>query len=174
MIDNDWQDDAVSFIQRILPLTTAILLVLSAYVPIYVSFINNIRPDMGMIAIYFWMLHRSDLFDLKSVVLLGLLDGAVSSTAFGLGLFAYLIIYVLMINLRKFLNGKPFVVNWYGFMAVSLIALLLKWLMATIYWGMFLPITTLMFSYLLGAAVYPLISTILGFIQNSFLQDDEL
>lgn len=174
MIDNDWQDNAVSFFQRLLPLVTAVLMALSSYIPVYIGIISNIRPDMGMIAIYFWMLHRGDLFDLKSVVLLGLIDGALGTTALGMSLFAYLVVYVLMTNLRKFLNGRPFVVVWYGFMAVSLVAILLKWLVATIYWGKFLSMTSLMFSYFLGAAVYPVMSMVLAFVQNCFLQDDEL
>lgn len=174
MIEDNWQENAVSLFERLLPLVSAVLLMLISYVPIYFGLFNNIRADLGLVAIYFWMLNRSDLFDLKSVVFMGLLDGSLSSTAFGLSLFAYLLMYVLMINLRKFFSGRPFVVIWYGFMAMSLVVCLIKWLLATIYYGQFLPMTSLMFSYLQGAAVYPLVSMLLALLQNIFLQDDEL
>lgn len=174
MIDDNWQDTALSLFQKIIPISMAVIVVLCGYLPIYMGIFNNIRPDMGLVAIYFWMLHRSDLFDLKSVVLLGLIDGSLTSSAFGLGLFAYLVMYLLMINLRKFLAGKSFVVIWYGYMALSLITIFLKWLVADIYYAQFLPIGPLIFSYLIGAAAYPVISMVFALIQNSFLQDDEL
>ncbi len=174
MIEDDWQDNATSLIERILPITLATVCLLLEYLPIYIGIFNNIRPDFGLIAIYFWLLNRSDLFDLKSVVFIGLLNGVLSSSIFGLGLFAYLLMYVLMINLRKFLSGRSFLVIWYGFMALSLIVMLIKWLAATIYYGQFLPLTPLMLSYLQGIALYPLISMLLIIVQNLLVQDDEL
>ncbi len=174
MIEDDWQDNATSLIERLLPLTLATICLLLEYVPIYIGIFNNIRPDFGLIAIYFWLLNRADLFDLKSVVFIGLLDGILSASAFGLGLFGYLLMYVLMVNLRKFLNGRSFLVIWYSFMALSLIILLVKWLVAAVYYGQFLPLTPLMFSYLQGVALYPLVSMLLIMTQNIFVQDDEL
>ncbi|MBQ9235880.1 MAG: hypothetical protein IJ184_05390 [Alphaproteobacteria bacterium] len=173
MIEEDWQDNAVSLFQRLLPVGTAVILVLLAYGPVYIDLFNNIRPDLGMIAIYFWMLQRPDLFDLKSVTILGIIDGAVSASAFGLGLFSYLLMYVLMMHLRKYLNGRSFVVIWYGFMALSLGVMIVKWLAASIYHGEFLPILPAMFSYLIGAAIYPVTAMLLAALQNWFLQDDD-
>lgn len=174
MIEDDWQDNAISLFERLLPPVSSVLLMLLAYVPVYMGIFNNIRADLGLIAIYFWMLNRADLFDLKSVVFMGLVDGTLSSSVFGLELFAYLLMYVLTLNLRKFLVGRSFLVIWYGFMAITLVVLLLKWSVAAIYYGQFLPFTPLMFSYLQNAAIYPLISVLLALLQNMFLQDDEI
>lgn len=174
MIEDNWQDNVASLFERLLPVGTAVILMLLTYAPIYLGVFNNVRADLGLVAVYFWMLNRSDLFDLKSVVFMGILDGTLSSSAFGLTLFSYLLMYVLMINLRKFLNGRSFVVVWYGFIALSLVTYLLKWMIATVYYGQFLPMTSLMFSYFQCAAIYPLISMLLAWIQNIFLQDDEL
>ena len=173
MIEDDWQDEAVSWFQRILPPLSAIIFVMLSYVPIYFSLLNNIRPDLGLIAIYFWMMYRPDLFDLKSVAAMGIVDGIMSSSIFGLGLFTYLVMYLLMTNLRKYFSGRSFIVIWYGFMAFSLAAVLAKWLIASIYHAHFLPVSPLLFSYLTGAAVYPLVSTIFAGLQKCFLQDDD-
>lgn len=174
MIDNDWQDNAASFFETVLPVFLSAICLLLQFVPVYIGIFNNIRPDLGLAAIYFWMLNRADLFDLKSIVFLGVLDGVISSSIFGLGLFAYLLMYVLMINLRKYINGRPFMIVWYGFMALSLVVLLSKWLIATVYHGQLLPLLPLMFSYFQGAAIYPLLSMVLALVQNIFMQDDEL
>lgn len=173
MIDEDWQEEAVSWLQRILPPVSAIIFVMFSYLPIYIKLFNNIRPDLGLVAIYFWMMYRPDLFDLKSVAVMGLIDGVMSSSMFGLGLFTYLVMYLLMSNLRKYFNGRSFIVIWYGFMAMSLAAMLLKWLIASIYYAHFLPISIVIFSYLIGAAIYPLLSMVFAFMQSCFLQDDD-
>ena len=90
MIEDNWQDNVASLFERLLPVSTAVILMLLTHAPIYLGVFNNVRADLGLAAVYFWMLNRSDLFDLKSVVFMGILDGTLSSSAFGLTLFSYL------------------------------------------------------------------------------------
>lgn len=173
-MNEDFDENVASFFQRSLPLASSAIFLLLAYIPLNVAVFNNIRPDLGLICIYFWMLHRPDLFGLVSIVILGLLSSAVSSALPGASLFAYLTLYVLIYNTQKFFNAKPFVVIWYGFMALSLTTLLVKWLVVSIYYSRFLPLSMLIFGYLIGVALYPLVSMILAFIQNRFIQDEGL
>ncbi len=173
-MSEEFDEKVASLFQKLLPLLSTIVFLLLAYVPLNVVVFSNIRPDLGLVCIYFWMLHRPDLFSLASIVVLGLLDGAISSALSGASLLAYLVMYVLIFNTQKFFNAKSFVVVWYGFMAISLATLLVKWLVVSVYYSRFLPISMLMFSYLIGVALYPLISMILAFIQNRFIQDDGL
>ena len=79
MIEDDWQDNATSLIERLLPITLATVCLLLEYLPIYIGLFNNIRPDLGLVAIYFWLLNRSDLFDLKFEAV-GLINAWASST----------------------------------------------------------------------------------------------
>ena len=79
-----------------------------------------------------------------------------------------------MYNFQKFFNAKPFVVIWYGFMALSLVSILIKWLVVSVYYNMFLPLSILMLGYLIGIVVYPLMAIVLAFVQNRFIQDDGL
>ena len=167
-------ENIVSFLQKSLPLLSSVIILLLAYIPLNVTFLNNIRPDLGLICVYFWVLHRPDLFSLVSIVVLGLLDMSVSSALPGAALFAYLTMYVLLYNTQRLFNAKPFVVIWYGFMALSLATILIKWLVVSIYYGRFLPISMLMFGYLIGVALYPLVSAVLAFVQNKFIQDEGL
>ena len=147
---------------------------LLSYIPINVSIFNNIRPDLGLACIYFWMLHRPDLFGVTEIVFLGVINGAISSALPGAGLLAYLVMYVLVYNTQKFFNAKSFVVIWYGFMALALSTLLIKWMVVSVYYSQFLPVSMLMFSYFIGVALYPLMSIVLAFVQNKFIQDDGL
>ena len=79
-----------------------------------------------------------------------------------------------MYNFQKFFNAKPFVVIWYGFMALSLVSILIKWLVVSVYYNMFLLLSILMLGYLIGIVMYPLMAIVLAFVQNRFIQDDGL
>ena len=173
-MQEDFDENVVSLFQKSLPFVSSAAFMLLSYIPLNVALFNNVRPDLGLVCVYFWILHRPDLFNLVSLVLLGVLNSAVSSALPGAGLLAYLTMYVLIYNTQKFFNAKPFVVIWYGFIALSLATMLIKWLVVSVYYSQFLPLSILMFSYLIGVAVYPLVSAVLAFLQNRFIQDEGL
>ena len=173
-MNEDFNENVVPLFQKSLPLISSIVVLFLAYLPINMALFNNMRPDLGLACIYFWMLHRPDLFNLASIVVLGLVDMVISSALPGASLLAYLTMYLLLYNTQKFFNAKPFVVIWYGFMALSLITMLVKWFVVSIYYRSFLPLSDLIFTYLIGVALYPLISIVLAFVQNQFIQDEGL
>ncbi len=167
-------DNTLSFFQKSLPLISSILLLLLSYSSVNIFMLDSVHPDLGFICIYFWMLHRPDLFGMLSVVVIGLLDMAITSVLPGASLFGYLIFYVIIYNTQKIFNAKSFVVVWCGFMAISFVAVLFKWLVVSIYYSKFLPLLILIFGYSVSIALYPVVSAILVFIQNRFIQDEGL
>ena len=82
--------------------------------------------------------------------------------------------YILIYNTQKLLNAKSFVAVWYGFMALSLISMLVKWIVVSIYYNEFLPMSMLMLGYFMGVVLYPMIFMILAFVQNKFIHGDGL
>ena len=124
--------------------------------------------------IYFWMLHRPDLFGISTVVIMGIVSSVISSSVIGCSLIAYLVMYVLIYNTQKLFNAKSFDVVWYGFMMLCLVSMLVKWIVVSVYYNEFLPLSMLMFGYLIGIVLYPVVSIVLAFIQNRFIQDDGL
>ena len=115
-----------------------------------------------------------DRFNLWSIYLLGLVDDVISSSPFGSHIFALLIMYILVNNTSKFLNAKPFVVMWYGFAALALVAMLSRWLVVSVYYSQFLPLSMLLFNYLVTIAIYPLLALLLAYVQNRLIQDEEV
>lgn len=172
-MSEEFEENIASLFQKILPLLSSLILLFISYVPLEFSLFNNIRPVVGMICVYYWMLHRPDLFNLWSVYTLGLIDDVISSSPFGSNIFALLLLYILINNTSKFFNAKPFVVTWYGFCLLSLVTLMARWLLVSVYYSQFLPLSMMLFAYLVTIAAYPLISLILAFIQNNLIQDEE-
>lgn len=171
-MSEEFEENIASLFQKILPLLSSLILLFISYVPLEFSLFNNIRPVVGMICVYYWMLHRPDLFNLWSVYTLGLVDDVISSSPFGSNIFALLLLYILINNTSKFFNAKPFVVTWYGFCLLSFVTLMARWLLVSVYYSQFLPLSMMLFAYLVTIAAYPLISLILAFIQNNLIQDE--
>lgn len=172
MLD-DWKENLVIYLQRLLPLISSLILLFISYTPLNLLPVYNIRPAVGFVCAYYWLIHRPDLFNLLSVYFLGLVDDTISNVPFGANIFAMLVLYVLLNNLLRFFNGKPFVITWYGFMIMSLVAFVTKWLVLSIYYAQFLPFSIVFFSFLFTVAFYPFLTLVLAFVQNNMIADEE-
>ena len=104
-MNDEWSENLTLYFQRLLPLLFSLLLLFVSYIPLDLPISNNIRPAVGMICTYFWLLHRPDVFNLLSVYLLGLTEDVISSAPFGSNIFALLVLYVLVTNLSRFFNA---------------------------------------------------------------------
>lgn len=84
------------------------------------------------------MLHRLDLFAVFGpVYFLGVIDDIISSAPFQFNIFVeMLLLYVLITNVTLF-HVNAFVVTWYGFAVLSLVAMLGRWLVVSIYYSQF-------------------------------------
>jgi len=141
------------------------------YMPLGFFSLNGIRPVLALGCVYFWLQHRPDVFNLWSVFAVGLIDDILSSSPLGVNIFEMLMMYVLVNATTKFFNAKPFVVLWYGFVLLSFVVILTKWLLVSVYYSQFLPLSMLFFSYVITIATYPLLSLILAFVQNKLMKD---
>lgn len=159
--------------KKLLPLLCSAVSLLVSYIPVHLPFISMLRPDMGLICVFFWALYRQDLFNFGSAFVLGFLADCMSAAPLGLNVFVYLFIFMLCSTFGRFINMKPFMVNWCGFASVLAFALLIKWLLISFYYRQFLPLSGVAFSY--GATLfwYPLIARLNMWIQNRYLFDAE-
>ena len=173
-MSDELSENIMTYLQRLLPLLSSLLLLFLSYVPMDFLLFGDIRPAMAIVCVYFWMIHRPDIFNLLSVYFLGLVDDIISNVPFGTNIFTLLVLYLLISNLSRFLSGKPFIITWYGFAIIALVVLFTKWLVLSIYYAQFLPLSIVGFSFMVTAAAYPFISLILAFVQNSLIADEEL
>lgn len=171
-MSEEWGENLALYFQRLLPLISSVFLLFISYIPLDIPLSNNIRPAVGMICVYFWLLHRPDIFNLLSVYILGLIEDIITSAPFGSNIFALLVLYVLVTNLAKYFNAKPFTIIWLGFAVLSLITFFSRWLLVSVYYSQFLPLSIVMFSFLVTAASYPILSVINVFVQNKLMTDE--
>lgn len=172
VMQDEMAESVKSYFQRLTPMCFSLLLILLSYVPLNFILSSNIRPAVGLVCVYYWIIHRPDIFNLFSVSILGILEDILSSVPMGTNLFSLLVLYMLLLNLGRFFNGKPFIVTWYGFAILSFLTLICKWLVVSIYYSQFLPFVPVMFSYCFSVAAYPILSLLNAFVQNYLIQDE--
>lgn len=170
-MSNDLDENISSTFQHILPFVVSVFLLSIFYMPLGTFSLNGIRPMVAIACVYFWLQHRPDIFNLWSVFCIGLIDNTLSTCPLGANIFEMLLMYLLVNLTSRFFNAKPFIVLWYGFMLLSLTVLLAKWLLLSVYYSKFLPLSILFFGYLITIAIYPLLSLLLAFTQNKFMKD---
>lgn len=159
--------------KKLLPLLCSAGFLLISYIPVHLPFFSMLRPDMGLICVFFWALYRQDLFNFGSAFTLGFVADCMSAAPLGLNVFVYLFIFMLCSTFGRFINMKPFRVSWFGFAAVLALALLLKWLLISFYYRRFLALGGVSLAYGVTLFWYPLIARVNMWIQNRFLFDAE-
>lgn len=171
-MNDSWGDSVRYYMLRMLPLFFSAVMLLLSYMPFNVLLPTRIHPAVGVICVYYWMLHRPDVFNLFSVFILGFLEDLLSAAPLGSNVFQLLILYVLISNWLKYFNGKPFEVMWIGFVPAALVSMLARWFAVSVYYGQFLPLDMLSFSFLITVAAYPIISLVNVFVQNKLMADE--
>lgn len=160
--------------KKLLPLIATVLLILLAYLPFRVPFSKFLRPDVGMICVYFWALYRRDLFGPISVAVLGVVADSMSSVPMGVNIFVFMFIYVTSITYGTYVNTKPFAVSWIGFAIISFAAFFVKWLLMSVYYSVFLSVLGICIGFVATVLLYPLIARLNMFIQNKLLANEEV
>ena len=104
--------------------------------------------------------------------LLGVFADLQSTGPLGLNLFMFLVMYLLVINLSKYIPEKTFELMWLGLSLLLFAVLFSGWFLLSVYYAQFLPIKGLVFSYFISLAVYPVVGGINALIVNNCLQED--
>ncbi len=167
-----WHETLANWLLKWLPLFVSVLWLMVSFIPLKSEISANARPMLGLMCVYFWTAYRSDLFSLMSIFILGLISDVLSVAPLGIHLFMYLIMYLSVTKISKYINDKTFEILWIGLALLLPVAMLAGWLLMSIYYANFLPLKSLLFSYLISVALYPLFGGINALIVNNCLQDE--
>ena len=159
----NWHEALSNWMLKGLPLFVSILWLMVSVIPLRSETGANARPLVGVMCVYFW-----------TVFLLGLISDIMSIAPFGIHLFLYLIMFLLVTNLVKYITEKTFEILWIGLALLLPAVMFAGWLMMSMYYACFLPLKGMFFSYLLSVVLYPVVGGINALTANICLQDDSL
>ena len=114
MRGNDWQqvDTAVRLIT---PTLLIIILVVVSQIPLQIPNAGPVFPDIVLIAVYYWAVHRPDLMPFWVVFLIGLLQDLLGGDALGVSSMIYLAVFWTVAAQQRFFMSRSFGVIWAGF-----------------------------------------------------------
>jgi len=146
-------------LQKSVPFVLSLLFILLENVEPKLG-IRSLQPMFGLMCVFFWVFNRPDIFGVICVGLLGIAADLLEYAPLGLFLFTFLLIYVVEIKIAKYISNKIFVVNWVSFAVLSLLAVLLQWVIVSLFIGRALCIGVILGGWLITICLYPLVAAI--------------
>lgn len=151
------------------PTALAIALVLLESLPWGLPQFSMLSPMIGLIAVYYWTVHRPDLMPAAGAFAVGLSVDLLSGGPLGLEAFVLTLAHALTRANRRALTGESFLLVWLGFVAVAAGAGFVLWLGASAYWADLLSPRALIAQLAVTIAVYPLAAQLFAVAQRRFV-----
>ncbi len=149
------------------PFVVALVLIMFSAMPINVSSIGPVAPNLGLIAVFYWTIYRPDLMPAIAVLPLGLWQDLMNAGPIGLNALTLLIVYGVIVFQRVFFRGKSFLIVWWAFGLTAAFAAAVFWLAVMAWHLRYVDPAPLAFQLGLTVAVFPLLYWLLSRIHRS-------
>jgi len=158
-------------LKRALPGFLAALIALLSVLPLPIPEYAVLAPNFALMAVFYWTVHRPDLFPAWSAFLTGLFLDSLSGAPLGLNALVLLLVHFTLIAQHKVFRGKAFWLIWLAFVIVAAGALALSALLGWAFRGGLPGWPMLAAQFALTLALYPALAAFLGRVQRHFLAD---
>ncbi|PPR21506.1 MAG: hypothetical protein CFH40_01585 [Alphaproteobacteria bacterium MarineAlpha10_Bin3] len=153
-------------LRNMTPVLVTLCLVVLSVTPLRLPEISFVAPPLVLMSVYYWSLHRTDLFPAIGVFGIGLFQDILSGAPMGLNAFILLGVFGVCVSQRRFFYGKSFLVVWWGFMIVAGGALAAEWLLMSVVRETVISPQPAYFKYLLTIALYPPVAWLFAWIHR--------
>jgi rod shape-determining protein MreD len=155
--------------RNITPVGLTFVLILITMLPTHLPGFARVTPVLALISVYHWAVYRPRLLPAWALFLLGLLQDFLSGAPIGINVLIFLSVQWLVLSQRQFLVGKTFLIYWFGFALVSMVAACETWVLASIHYVSLLSPLGIFAQYLVTAGIFPLIALMFLRWQRVFL-----
>jgi rod shape-determining protein MreD len=152
------------------PFGFTVLLIVFGMVPLGIANIAPVKPALGLIAVFFWLVYRPDLMPAWAVFLVGLIQDLLGGGALGVGVFVLLVVYAALAGQRRYIAQSSFILVWLAFLPVAAGAFFLTWLFNSLIADALLAPGPAAFQYLSTVAFYPCIAWMFLQAQRAFMR----
>ena len=149
-------------LRRLVPLATVLLAVVLDLLPLPNTAPQSLAPFFTVCVFAYWALFSPGLMSPAVTFAVGLLVDAAGGLPLGLTSLALLVARSVLLTGQRFLVAQPFPVLWGCFVATALAVELVRWLVASGYWGRLLPLQPVLFQTGLTIAFYPVVNALLS------------
>ncbi len=152
------------------PMAVTMLLIMVGMVPLRVPNLAPVMPALGLIAVYFWLVHRPESMPAWAVFLVGLVQDLLGGGARGVGVFVLLVVYAVLVGQRRFFARGSFLRMWLIFLPTAAGAFFLTWMFNGLIADTALDPRPAAFQYLTTVAFYPCVAWVFIQAQRAFLK----
>jgi rod shape-determining protein MreD len=119
-------------------------------------YLGSVAPPLALMAIYYWALHRPDLFRPGMAFGIGLLHDVVNDLPLGLSALLFVVAHQMIYRYRRFFVGHSFFMMWFGFGLTVVGTLFIQWLaLCIIHWQM-IPLLPVLMQAVFAIVFFPL------------------
>ncbi len=153
----------------VLPCATAIAFVLLGAMVWPLPYFGEVAPPLALIAVYYWAIHRPDLFRPGMVFLIGLLNDVLHYLPLGLSALLFVAAHQFVFSQRRFFAGHSFYMMWWGFALTVLITMFAQWALLDLFHWQIIPLMPVFLQALLAIVIFPLPCWVLIRLQRAAL-----
>src|SRR5580692_650635 len=132
-------------------------------------YFGAVAPPLALIAVYYWAIHRPDLFRPYMAFLVGLLNDALHYLPLGLSALVFVGMHQLVFSQRRFFAGHSFFMMWWGFALTILIVLMAEWMLLSLWRWQMIPFMSVFMQGVLAIVIFPLPCWLLIRLQRAAL-----
>jgi rod shape-determining protein MreD len=155
------------------PAASAFLLSFLSAVPVPLPGFAAVKPAWALVAVFYWSLHRPDLFGPVTLFLLGLMQDVITGAPTGLHAFLYLVGYGVLLTFHRYIANATFYSLWAFFGLFALGVMIVHWTLVSVLEVHPMPIAPQLFRTAMTVGLYPLLTWILIKIHHGVLQSGE-
>ncbi|MEO1017992.1 MAG: rod shape-determining protein MreD [Pseudomonadota bacterium] len=167
-------EQGVTFLRHALPFSTCLIASFIDLLPIPSASPEAVSPSLTLAAVFFWSLHRPDLFSNFVCFGFGVFVDAVGGAPMGMTALIFLAVRSMLMTTERYLVAKTFFIVWFYFILISVLAVFLKWILGSLWSQSLLSGEAFVVEWLLTIAVYPFVTLVLSTLHNAFPKNDEL
>jgi rod shape-determining protein MreD len=151
------------------PVALTLLLTVLSVVPVRLPAASTLAPDIVLIAVFYWTVHRPDLMRLWTVFIIGLLGDVLSGTPLGVHALVLMLVHAAIISQHKIFRGASFGMVWWAFSLIAPVAHVVAAVIAFVTTGALIDLSLFALRLVLTIGFYPALAWLLGRAQRALL-----
>lgn len=154
------------------PFILGMLLALVPVLPYGAPELSYVMPSLTLMTVYYWAYQRPDLMPSSAVFIIGLWQDVLYGGPMGLTSLILVLVRELLVNQRRVLIGKPFMVTWMGFAMVVAGTLMLSWGLASWWHWSLIAVPPFVAHLALTITLYPIFAGLFAGLQRWLFEED--
>ncbi len=153
--------------RNLAPFALVLGLVVIATLPLRLPGYDATAPNVALIAVFYWAIHRPDLLPAPAAFLIGVWQDLLVGAPLGINALLLLVAHRVVSAQRRILIGKSFAVMWWAFAVTAFAAALGLWLLTMAFHAAALGPEPALIQILSTIAAYPFLTWPFAWVQHA-------